>query len=73
MDQLPRLGKRERNLSAIVYLLLLPAFLRPHFGAVGIAGLYIGRLRNCLPFLTSFKKYHMADLHIKRFDINSHQ
>ena len=43
---------------------------RPHFGAVGIAGLYIGRLRNCLPFLTSFTQCRMANLHIKCFDIN---
>ena len=45
---------------------------RPHFGAVGIAGLYIGRLRNCLPFLTSFTQCRMANLHIKCFDINAH-
>ena len=47
--------------------------LRPHFGAVGIAGLYIGRLRNCLPFLTSFTQCRMANLHIKCFDINAYQ
>ena len=46
---------------------------RPHFGAVGIAGLYIGRLRNCLPFLTSFTQCCMANLHIKCFDINAYQ
>ena len=46
---------------------------RPHFGAVGIAGLYIGRLRNCLPFLTSFTQCRMANLHIKCFDINAYQ
>ena len=27
-------------------------------------GLYIGRLRNCLPFLTSFTQCRMANLHI---------
>ena len=46
---------------------------RPHFGAVGIAGQYIGRLRNCLPFLTSFTQCRMANLHIKCFDINAYQ
>ena len=46
---------------------------RSHFGAVGIAGLYIGRLRNCLPFLTSFTQCCMANLHIKCFDINAYQ
>ena len=46
---------------------------RPHFGAVGIAGLYIGRLRNCLPFLTSFTQCRMANLHIKCFDNNAYQ
>ena len=39
-------------------------------GAVGIAGLYIGRLRNCLPFLTSFTQCRMANLHIKCFHLN---
>ena len=46
---------------------------RPHFGAVGIAGLSIGRLKNCLPFLTSFTQCRMANLHIKCFDINAYQ
>ena len=45
---------------------------RPHLGAVGIAGLYIGRLRNCLPFLTSFTQCRMANLHIKCFDNNAY-
>ena len=34
---------------------------KPHFGPVGIAGLYIGRLKNCLPFLTSFTQSRMAN------------
>ena len=46
---------------------------RLHFGTVGIAGLYIGRLRNCLPFLTSFTQRRMANLHIKSFNINAYQ
>ena len=54
----------------------IPAFQHRNaaeFGAVGIAGLYIGRLRNCLPFLTSFTQCRMANLHIKCFDINAYQ
>ena len=54
---------------------LIPAFQHRNAaeGAVGIAGLYIGRLRNCLPFLTSFTQCRMANLHIKCFDINAYQ
>ena len=55
----------------------IPAFQHQNaaeaFGAVGIAGLYIGRLRNCLPFLTSFTQRRMANLHIKCFDSNAYQ
>ena len=55
----------------IMQLLFIPAFQHRRIcGAVGIAGLYIGRLRNCLPFLTSFTQCRMANLHIKCLYIN---
>ena len=69
----------KQNVSCLILFYvrngILPAFQHrnAHFGAVGIAGLYIGRLRNCLPFLTSFTQSRMANLHIKCFDINAYQ